>query len=368
MGNAQPIAAKPDWHAETWARELVTSSAGFAALASGNGTVLAANGEALAVLNGEALPPSLRAAAIDARLSDRVQHLRSQLATKSQEESSRRFDFTFVPVPPGMVLILARDSTLEANLVNALAGSRQLFRDLALCSNDFAFETDSSAHFTYVSPGGFLGYSSEELHGALPRSLFGNAGLSALFSLKASTQAREVWTKGKSGEEACVAVTAIPMQDPQGSWCGTRGVVHDLTALRTHERKVVQARAREELIQAVVNAMRAQVEPRRMMLAAADALGGATGSDFVSISCTGAGPSVTIGSDSGSGNRLTCQTNYHGKDNGTVVLARNDTTHAYDRAECDLLEAIAPQLGIAMTLVRLLNPVPVRPTPEAMPC
>lgn len=368
MGKAKPVVEKPDWSADAWARELVNSSSGFAVLASGNGTVLAANDGALEVLNGEALPPSLRAAVIDARLSDRVQSFRTRLTAKGNEANSRRFDFTLIPVSSGMALVLARDSTLEANLVNALAASRQLFRDLALCSNDFAFETDSSAHFTYVSPGGFLGHSSEELHGARPRSLFGNAGLSPLFSLKAGVRGQEVWAQGKSGEEACVVVTAIPMHDSHGAWCGTRGVVHNLTALRMHERQVVQARAREELVQAVVNAMRAQVEPRRMMLAAADALRGATDSDFVSISCAGAGLSVTIGSDGGSVNRLSCQTSYHGADNGAVVLARNDPAHAYDAAEHALLEAIAPHLGIAMTLVRLLNPDPARSLSEAKPC
>ena len=52
---------------------------------------------------------------------------------------------------------VARDVSVETNLTEALIASRTLFRDLALCATDFAFETDADGIFTWVSPNGATG-------------------------------------------------------------------------------------------------------------------------------------------------------------------------------------------------------------------
>ncbi|MEQ1755300.1 MAG: PAS domain-containing protein [Micropepsaceae bacterium] len=326
-----------------------------AAFTTSDGTIIRANEAAQSLFSGSSLIVSLRTAIIDARLAGRIQIVRIHTAGHPGEENKRRFDITLVPVPPSYMLVLAKDNTLEANLVNALAASRQLFRDLALCSNDFAFETDALAHFTYTSPAGFLGYSARELHGTRPRSFFTNAGVASLFSVKTPVQSEEVWTTDKSGKDACIVVTAVPMQDADGAWCGARGAVRNLTKLRLQEQQVEHARAREELLSAVVTAMRAQVEPRRMMLAAVDALCAATASDHAMIQSTDARMNTSIGAASLTSNRLEYATTYHGQTNGCVAVSRRDGESLYQDNERKLLESVVPHLGIAIALASLLK-------------
>lgn len=354
MRSAQPVAGHTEWEFEAWARAHVQTTISPAVLASGDGSVVASNQQAQSLLNGGELPAIVRALVIDTMLAEKIQSTRTNLPAHAGESCARRFDLTLFPVPAGLVLIVARDSTLEANMLSALAASRQLFRDVALCSTDFAFETDVSAYFTYVSPAGLLGFSAEELHGSRPRNVFDDAKVTSLFSSMTAVCEQEVWTHGKSGGDACVVVTAKPMHDLQGAWCGTRGVVHDITSLRCHERDIAKVRAREELAQAVVTAMRSQVEPRRMLLAACDALCAATEADFASINVEGTGHCVMIGTDAGFSHRMTVETNYHGARNGNVVLARNDAKGSFNEAERSLLAGIVPHLGVAMALVRLL--------------
>ncbi len=77
---------------------------------------------------------------------------------------ARQFDLTLLPAIGG-VLLLARDATLERNLIEALARSRQLFRDLVQCSSEFAWETTPDGRFGFVSPRGALGFAAAELAG-----------------------------------------------------------------------------------------------------------------------------------------------------------------------------------------------------------
>jgi len=351
-GSALPV--QPEPASGQWAASLVRSAVAPALLLRGDGSVVTANVLAAPLLRGYGLPSAIRAEVIDTCLTGCMKTVRATLPVVEGEETSRRFDLSLVPVPGGQILMIGRDSTLEANLVNALAASRQLFRDLALCSNDFAFETDASAYFSYVTPGGVLGFSAEELHGSRPRIVFPDPGLASMCSAKLPIRSQEIWTVAKSGEEACLVVTAIPMNDSQGAWCGMRGVVQDITTLRRHERAINQARAREDLAQAVVTAMRAQIEPRRMMLAAADALRAATGSDFVSISADGVGLPAVQGSEEGLRHRLIRETSYHGTSNGKVSLGRAAQDAAYQEDEVLMLDSVLPHLAVAIVIARSL--------------
>jgi diguanylate cyclase (GGDEF)-like protein len=110
------------------------------------------------------------------------------------------------------------------------------------------------------------------------------------------------------------------------------------------------------LVGAVVNAVRAQVEPRRMMLAAADALAGATGSDAVAIRMTGIDMIVRVGeTGSGVSHTLEIATSYQGSENGVLRLARAAAKGAYGSVERSLVDAILPHLGIAIALVQSLD-------------
>jgi PAS domain-containing protein len=355
VGSAGISVAQNEWNGEAWAHALVDTSTLPAAVCTTDGRIIVSNDASSPLHTGRTLIAAVRALAIDARLSNAIQFSRVHTTARTDDETNRRFDVSVMPVSPTSLLVLGRDTTLESNLVNALAASRQLFRDLALCSNDFAFETDAHAHFTYTSPGAFLGHAAQDLHGSRPRKFFQSAEVSTLFSVRTPLKAREIWTEDKSGNPACIVVTAVPMHDSVGAWCGARGVARDLTDLRLHERREAETRAREDLLSAVVTAMRSQAEPRRMMRAAADAVCAATLSDCVIISTNGAGLDTMIGTEHASMQRLDRSTTWRGENNGRVTLMRSDQSVPWQETEHRLLDAIAPHLGIAIAFASLLQ-------------
>lgn len=355
MALVGPVIPENEWHAESWAMQHVDAAAQPTAVVTNTGRFVHSNVASWPLRHGDSVLAPLKTALIETQLSARIQTVRINTLANASDDNNRRFDVTLIPITAKLALMLARDSTLEANLLIALAASRQLFRDLALCSNDFAFETDSRAHFTYTSPGGLVGYSAQELHGAHPKSFFGHAGVASLFSAKSPITSREVWTTSKSGQDACIVVTSVPILNSDSQWCGARGIVRDLTLLRTKENEVLKARAREDLVHAIITAMRSQVEPRRMMLAAADAIAAATRSQAVTIQGDSNAMCVSIGVMPDFGHRLQFETSYGGSKNGTLKLARNQAENAFEAPEHELLTAVVPQLGVAIALSELLT-------------
>jgi diguanylate cyclase (GGDEF)-like protein len=353
MRSAAPATVRDEWDAAAWAAAQAVAAAVPAFVTGGDGRLVTANSPAAELLGRSELPPHVRALAIEARLKGCVQVVRVSLAHEGGP--SNTIDLVLVPLPTGEALAIARDATLETRLVAALASSRDLFRDLALCFTDFAFETDAGGAFSWVSPCGVLGFSAAELHGAQPAQVFGELETN-LFSTRERINGRELWVKAKCGRESCIAVTAAPIAGADGAWRGVRGIVRDVTVLRLFEREAALAKKRDDLIGAVVNAVRAQVEPRRMMLAAADALAGATDSDSVTIRMTGIDMNVRVG-DTGSGlsQVLEVATCYQGRENGVVRLVRVAAKGGYGAVERSLVDAILPHLGIAIALVRSLE-------------
>ncbi len=356
MRSALPVAVREEWDGEAWAVAQVRSASAPALFVRGNGALLAANAGAEMLLEEGALTVPLRALIADTCLIDRSQVARLTRHGDEAGSSPRSFDLTLMPVPRANVLVVAREVTLEANLISALTTSRELFRDLAFCSTDFAFETDAMGFFAWVSPGGALGYSAAELHGALPRNAFNGAEGVEIFSSRQPVKDDEIRLTAKSGAEASISLTVVPVIDAHGKWCGARGVARDLTALRFHEREAAHVKRREELIGATVGAMRGQIEPRRMMMAAADALLAATESHCVTIRPKSLDLFARVGRPAiGNANELSAATSYQGRANGSVLLAREAGRPAYGAEEQALLDAVVPHLGIAIALAESLS-------------
>jgi diguanylate cyclase (GGDEF)-like protein len=347
MRGAKPAAVGENWDAVAWASAQVSSSVAPALVARADGMIVAANAAAEPLILRGALQAQLHALVIDTRFKNCVKGGRVLLA-----EQSRCFDLTLLPLTDGHVLAVGRDATFDANLISALAVSRDLFRDLALSFADVAFETDAAGAFSWMSSGGMLGFDADELHGARPCELFGEA---APFSTREPVNGREIWLKTKSGQDNCLVLTVSPLVDRRG-WCGARGVARDVTPLKLLEREAAAAQKRDELISAVVGALRAQIEPRRMMLAAADALAAAAEADAVSICALGSGPSVSVGAKTlGLARAIDVATSYQGKPNGNVRLAREAAKGGFSDAARSLIEAVAPHLGVALALVQSLE-------------
>jgi GAF domain-containing protein len=148
----------------------------------------------------------------------------------------------------------------------------------------------------------------------------------------------------------------MPVIDANGRVSGARGGARDVTALRRYEHEAEIATRRDELIGAVIGAMRGQIEPRRMMLAAAEALLAASDSGFVAIRPERLDVFAKIGETlDGVRHEIGFDTSYQGKTNGRLLVARNGDRPAYGETETSLIEAVLPHLGVAIALAELLT-------------
>lgn len=197
-----------------------------------DGRLLLANGTARAII--DRLPPqtltNLACAVRDGRP-------RQERLEVPGPELGFQFQLTLLPTAEGSVLVLARDTTLERNLTKALVASRQLFRDLVVCSADFAWETRADGRFAYVSPRGALDYSAAELAGqpaAQLRTELVDEDIDRPwpFDSREPLDGVEVWLKRKEGGVGCFEVSCVPVIGDGGAWIGVRGVAHDVTELR----------------------------------------------------------------------------------------------------------------------------------------
>lgn len=343
MRGVVPSIARDDHDVDAWAAAQVRSAAAPAFVARADGTLAAANVAAQAAFGEGTVPTVLRAAIVETRMKAQAQTVIASFA------DGRAFVFALLPLSGAQVLGIGREQTLETNLIAALSASRDLYRDLSLCLSDFAFETDAAGVFRWVSPGGLLGHSPASLNGVCARDVF--AGLEPNpFATRVPIEGAEHWVRAKTGEESCIGISARPVVDAAGVFCGVRGIARDLTPLKLLERESRSARAREQLIGSVVDAVRAQVEPRRMMLAAADALAAATASDAVTIAIVGRNDVVRSGACAGLAHGVEFAVNHQGARNASVRLSREAAKGPYGEAEQALIAAVAPHLGIAVAL------------------
>jgi diguanylate cyclase (GGDEF)-like protein/PAS domain S-box-containing protein len=176
------------------------------------------------------------------------------------------------------VLLLARDVTADRNLTQALVASRQLFKDLVTCSSDFAWETKADGTFSFVSPRGALGYTAHELAGKPARGLIDRQhpiGGLLPFGSDLPVYSVELWVKRKDGKSACLLVSSVPVLDDDGHRLGARGVCRDVTLARERDMALERARNRERLQNRLIDTIRNEVDPRRMLTVAAESIAGA---------------------------------------------------------------------------------------------
>ncbi|MBI1211768.1 MAG: PAS domain S-box protein [Alphaproteobacteria bacterium] len=304
--------------------------------------------QASALKDGDGLKPIVRQHVAATLADGHAQLVRVDIDDNGEP---RRFDLTLMPSVNGEVLIIARETSFEANLITALTNSRELFRDLAACNVDFAFETDEDGIFTWVSPRGALGFSAAEIGGTHPTTVFGEVAGVELFAAVEAVENVEVWLLGKDGQRHCLLITAIPVKGANGTHRATRGVARDVTVLRTHERQAWRSKRRDDLAAAIIEAMRAEIDPQRMLNVTAAALCRATKSDAVSIVCHNGPLRADAGAAPGeSALKLHANSIYHGAYNGTITLFRDAGVDPFGDEERQLLAAVMPQLGVAIAL------------------
>ena len=91
-----------------------------------------------------------------------------ELLTFEVQRGTATLELTALPMADDRVLLLPRDVSMDRNLRDALIDSRQRYRDIVEVSSAFAWETDDTGNFIFVSPRGALGYKADELVGRSP--------------------------------------------------------------------------------------------------------------------------------------------------------------------------------------------------------
>lgn len=293
------------------------------------------------------------------------------------ENARRWFECVALPGEAGRVIVLARDQTYDINVRQALFDSRQRYRDLVTISSDFAFETDKTGRFVFVSPHGALGYSPEDLIGRSPRELLVDTDVddSELpFHTRSGVVQTQVWLRNADGEEACLMASAVPVTDHDGKWCGARGLCRDITEERLRTSELAQAKVREQVLAYVVNQIREEARPRAMLESAASMLGRATSAASAVLSYSpmeGWELSASYGEwpedveidrlaefvprsqdaeefENGPNRLLGRATWYHAAVNGAVLLMRDKGKRPWNDDEHAMLDAVAGQLAIGL--------------------
>ena len=251
---------------------------GAVVLAARDGIVLGANesGEPIASALRTDKCPELRDA-INAAVAGRTGQVNPLLLGPDGEgqETGAAYDIVVVPWGDGSAaLLLARDITLERSLRNALIESRQRYKDLVDACGDFAWETDSDGKFTFLSSGGALDFSPNDLLGttAFDLQIDRVDGVDSPFLAREPVREIEVWAHNAQGTSVCLLVSALPLFGPDGAWRGARGLCRDVTKERSQEARLAGDRQRERLLGYILRIVRDEMDPAQMLGAAAGAL------------------------------------------------------------------------------------------------
>lgn len=358
---------------------------GAVLVAGHNGIVLNANelAEPIAQVLQSGQHEELRAA-VQAALRGHTAQVNPLLVKTGETGAAaeRAFDVVVMPWAGGTVaLMLGRDVTLERSLRAALVESRQRYKDLVEISNDFAWETDAEGRFVFVSPRGALGYPATALVGRAARELLldpasdEDGQTPSPFTATSAVEEAELWVRSAGGAAVCLLATALPLASGSGDRIGARGVCRDITRLRCHEAELAEARNRERLFSYIVNTVRRELDPARMLAATAEALMPALALNGLSIHAftdqvlgeplAQAGKPAqsdvlaalvqrledertSVELHDSAGDLLVRATRYRDQTNGLLCAWRVSGTQGWTPEDRSLLDNIAGQVGLAI--------------------
>ncbi|WP_417844787.1 diguanylate cyclase domain-containing protein [Thalassospira sp.] len=238
-----------------------------------NGTPLFANKNAMGFADGirEGLFPEI--VALIARALETPGGV-VELLTFEVQRGTATLELTALPMRDDFILLLPRDVSMDRNLREALIDSRQRYRDIVEVSSAFAWETDESGKFVFVSPRGAMDYQAKSLLGRLPIDFMiekNDQDAEQVFKTIRAVRDMPIWFYRANGNSACLSVSATPIINRDGKWCGARGLAHDITEQRQHETEIANARNRDRLITYIVRAMRDEINPTEVLRNAATA-------------------------------------------------------------------------------------------------
>ncbi|MEQ8285033.1 sensor domain-containing diguanylate cyclase [Thalassospira sp.] len=197
-----------------------------------------------------------------------------EMMTFEVQRGTATLELTALPTGSNQVMILPRDVSMDRNLREALIDSRQRYRDIVEVSSAFAWETDETGKFVFVSPRGALGYRADDIVGRFPRNFLldtGDQDSEHVFRSQKAVRDVPVWFRRSNGTDACLSVSSTPVYSREGRWTGTRGLAHDITEQRRRESEVSTARNRDRLMTYIVRTMRDEIDPLMVLKGASEA-------------------------------------------------------------------------------------------------
>jgi diguanylate cyclase (GGDEF)-like protein/PAS domain S-box-containing protein len=365
----------------------LASYTGPAALLRGDGGVLIANSGAANVADplgmgtkGQ-LHPSLAGAIRSGNYTTAAITLD---ASAGDDLAGVTFDFTVLPVIRGeTALVIGRDTALESAFRGALTESRQRYKELVDICGDFCWETDAAGRFAFVSPGGALDYAADDLvrhdpveyFDPLLRDMDGSP-----FTARTSVNRVDVWFRRADGTYACLETSARPIDEHSAASCAARGVCRDVTAYRQDQETLSRIQIRDRLIAHVMRTIRDEVEPDKMLGAAAQAVSQAMAAQgcrvYRDVADKGLVAAADYGTASpadeviagalmqakrdgrpfaaqhGSLSLLCVATSYRQEGNGALVVWREVDDGGWSPEERGLAGDVGVQLGVAIQQIR----------------
>jgi PAS domain S-box-containing protein len=149
------------------------------------------------------------------------------------------------------VIGIARDISDRKQAEDALRESEERFRNLVESTNDFIWEVDQNAVYTYVSPQikDILGYEVEEVLGKTPFDFMPSEEaccvsemMSNRVALRQSITNLENTNFHKDGHIVILEMSGVPFFDKAGNFQGYRGIDRDITKRKQTEEAVRQSK------------------------------------------------------------------------------------------------------------------------------
>ncbi len=145
---------------------------------------------------------------------------------------------------PQLFVAVVEDVSERQRAEEALRRNEEKYRALVETTNDWLWEVDADAVYTYASPRvrDILGYAPEEVIGRRPADLMPPdeaRRVSELFAELAAERRPLVLLENvnlhKDGRRVVLETSALPVFDDDGNWRGYRGIDRDITARKLAE-------------------------------------------------------------------------------------------------------------------------------------